>query len=67
MTERELRSEVEQLARTHAWDVAGNFDPRVYSVATRLMPPVLGALVDGVAERIDRRAEPDHDAAVVFQ
>ncbi len=45
MTTGELEREVEALARRHAWDVAGNFDPRVYGVATRLMPPVLGALV----------------------
>ncbi|MCC6648309.1 MAG: 1-acyl-sn-glycerol-3-phosphate acyltransferase [Polyangiaceae bacterium] len=45
MTPRELTTEVEALARAHATDVAGNFDPRVYAVATRLMPPVLGALV----------------------
>ncbi len=40
-----LRDEVRALAEIHAWDVAGNFDPRVFSVATRLMPPVLGALL----------------------
>jgi len=38
-------AEVRALAREHARDVSGNFDPRVFSVATRLMPPVLGALV----------------------
>jgi glycerol-3-phosphate O-acyltransferase len=40
-----LHEEVRRLAETHAWDVAGNFDPKVYAVATRLMPPVLGAIV----------------------
>ena len=45
MSEDELGHEVKKLAEEHAWDVAGNFDPRVYGVATRLMPPVLGALI----------------------
>jgi glycerol-3-phosphate O-acyltransferase len=39
------RVELETLATTHAWDVAGNFDPRVYGMAARLMPPLLGALI----------------------
>jgi glycerol-3-phosphate O-acyltransferase len=38
-------AEVRALAREHARDVSGNFDPRVFALATRLMPPVLGALV----------------------
>jgi glycerol-3-phosphate O-acyltransferase len=39
------RVELENLATVHAWDVAGNFDPRVYGMAARLMPPLLGALI----------------------
>jgi len=39
------KEEVRRLAREHVDDVTGNFDPRVYAMATRLMPPVLGALV----------------------
>ncbi|MCU0656246.1 MAG: 1-acyl-sn-glycerol-3-phosphate acyltransferase [Polyangiaceae bacterium] len=39
------RREVQAIAREHAHDVSGNFDPRVFALATRLMPPVLGALV----------------------
>ncbi len=45
MSRDELSGEVTKLAEEHAWDVAGNFDPRVYSLATKLMPPVLGALI----------------------
>ncbi len=45
MSESEMRKEVERLAERYAWDVAGNFDPRVYRVAARAMAPVLGTLL----------------------
>lgn len=45
MREPELRKEIERLAERYAWDVAGNFDPRVYKVASRAMAPVLGTLL----------------------
>ena len=45
LSEAARRVELETLATAHAWDVAGNFDPRVYGIAARLMPPVLGALI----------------------
>ena len=45
MAERELLAELERLAERHAWDVAGNFDPRVYKLASRAMAPVLGTLL----------------------
>lgn len=45
MNESELRDEVRKLADEHVWDIAGNFDPRVFRVATGLMPPVLGAVI----------------------
>lgn len=57
--------EVKALAREHARDVSGNFDPRVFAVATRLMPPVLGALIapkatfTSVRRLIDARALVD--------
>ena len=43
MTEPELRAELRTLTTRLAWDVAGNFDPRVYHFATRAMPGILGA------------------------
>jgi glycerol-3-phosphate O-acyltransferase len=45
MSQGERRDEVRRLAEEYVWDVAGNFDPRVYQAATRLMPPVLGAVI----------------------
>ena len=45
MSESELRESVTKYAKLYAWDVAGNFDPRVYQFATRAMAPLLGALM----------------------
>lgn len=45
MTEPELRHHLEKHAERYAWDVAGNFDPRVYKVASRALAPLLGALL----------------------
>ncbi len=45
MNDGELRAKLEELARKYAWDVAGNFDPRVYKLVTRLGAPVLGGLM----------------------
>jgi glycerol-3-phosphate O-acyltransferase len=45
MSEDERRSEARALAEEHAWDVAGNFSQSVYSIASRLVAPVLGAIV----------------------
>ncbi len=43
MSEAALRAELASQATRLAWDVAGNFDPRVYHFATRAMPGLLGA------------------------
>jgi glycerol-3-phosphate O-acyltransferase len=45
MSDAELRRELSSLATRLAWDVAGNFDPRVYHFASRAMPGLLGALL----------------------
>ncbi len=45
MGDAELRDKLRSLARHYAWDVAGNFDPRVYKFASRAMAPLLGALL----------------------
>lgn len=75
LTDGERRHELEKLAREHVDDITGNFDPRVYSLAARLMPPVLGALVapratftslrrlldaQALAERIEVSGHTDH-------
>ena len=39
------RRRLRELCERYAWDVAGNFDPRVFRVATRLLPPVVTALL----------------------
>ena len=45
MSDSEHRAKLEDYARKYAWDVAGNFDPRVYKFASRAMAPLLGALM----------------------
>lgn len=45
LTEEERRGRVEDLARDHAWDVAGNFDGRVYKFASKAVAPLIGALL----------------------
>lgn len=49
MTDDELRDRLREYAEAYAWDVAGNFDRRVYKVASRVMAPVLGALLSPLA------------------
>jgi len=39
------RAQLRELCERYGWDVAGNFDPRVFQVATRLMPPLVTALL----------------------
>ena len=45
MTDAELREALEKYVERYAWDVAGNFDPRVYRFASKAMAPLLGALL----------------------
>jgi glycerol-3-phosphate O-acyltransferase len=45
MTDAELRDRLKHYADRYAWDVAGNFDRRVYKFASRAMAPLLGALL----------------------
>ncbi|HVY48060.1 MAG TPA: 1-acyl-sn-glycerol-3-phosphate acyltransferase [Minicystis sp.] len=39
------RRKLKDLCETYGWDVAGNFDPRVYRMSTRLVPPLVTALL----------------------
>jgi glycerol-3-phosphate O-acyltransferase len=45
MTDGELRDKLRHYADHYAWDVAGNFDSRVYKFASKAMAPLLGALM----------------------
>ncbi len=44
-SEAERRERLRELGERYGWDVAGNFDPRVFRVATRLMPSIVTALL----------------------
>jgi glycerol-3-phosphate O-acyltransferase len=41
----ERRDRLRALAERYGWDVAGNFDPRVFKVSTRLLPSIVTALL----------------------
>src|SRR3954468_21565422 len=41
LREGERRERLGELAKRYGWDVAGNFDPRVFQVSTRLLPPIV--------------------------
>lgn len=45
MSEGERTSRIHALAREYAWDVAGNFNPSVYRVSSKLLPPLVTALL----------------------
>src|SRR4051812_2494803 len=45
MSDAELRDKLRHYAERYAWDVAGNFDGRVYKFASKAMAPLLGALL----------------------
>jgi glycerol-3-phosphate O-acyltransferase len=45
MSDADRKQRLRDLAERYGWDVAGNFDPRVFRVATRLMPPLVTALL----------------------
>jgi glycerol-3-phosphate O-acyltransferase len=45
MSEAEQRRKLEELARKYAWDVAGNFDPRVYKFASKVVAPLIGVIL----------------------
>ncbi|HVJ92809.1 MAG TPA: 1-acyl-sn-glycerol-3-phosphate acyltransferase [Labilithrix sp.] len=49
MNEVDLRHRLEKYAEHYAWDVAGNFDPRVYQFASKVTAPLLGALMSPAA------------------
>ncbi len=45
MGDGERQGKLEQLARFYAWDIAGNFNPRVYRFASRILPGLVGGLL----------------------
>ncbi|MDP3274745.1 MAG: 1-acyl-sn-glycerol-3-phosphate acyltransferase [Deltaproteobacteria bacterium] len=45
MGDGERQGRLEQLARMYAWDIAGNFNPKVYRFASRILPSLVGGLL----------------------
>jgi glycerol-3-phosphate O-acyltransferase len=45
MSDASRRKRLRELAEQYGWDIAGNFDPRVFQVSARLLPPLVTALL----------------------
>jgi glycerol-3-phosphate O-acyltransferase len=45
MSDADRRKRLRELCERYGWDVAGNFNPRVFQVSTRLLPPLVTALL----------------------
>ncbi len=45
MSDAERLKRLNELCERYGWDVAGNFNPRVFQVSTRLLPPLVTALL----------------------
>jgi len=45
MTDAERRSQLKELVGNYAGDIAGNFDPRVYRLSTRILPSLVTGLL----------------------
>lgn len=45
MTDEERRARLREIAERYGWDIAGNFNPRVFQFSTRLVPPIVTALL----------------------
>jgi glycerol-3-phosphate O-acyltransferase len=66
----EWESLLHRAIQRYAGEIAGNFDPRVYQVVTRIMPPALGLLLNAVSPaRLLRRFHdlPSIDDAIIIQ
>ncbi len=69
-SERELVSLLQKGVRRYAEEVCGNFDPRLYQLATRMLPPALGLLLNAVSPKrlLGRLPRPPSiEEAVVIQ
>jgi glycerol-3-phosphate O-acyltransferase len=45
MSDGERREKLAELVERYGWDVAGNFDPRVFKVSSKLLPPIVTYLL----------------------
>lgn len=56
ISESERRRRVEEVARHYAKDIAGNFDPRVYALSTKVLPTALSLLLSPKDLSLGQRA-----------
>jgi glycerol-3-phosphate O-acyltransferase len=45
MSDGERRQKLAEIVERYGWDIAGNFDPRVFRVSSKLLPPVVTYLL----------------------
>ncbi len=45
MSEPDRQAKLREITKRYAWDIVGNFDPRVFRLTTRLMPSLFTALL----------------------
>ena len=45
MSDLERREKLREIAERYSWDIAGNFDPRVFRVTTKLLPSLVTGLL----------------------
>ena len=69
-SQRDLRMLLRRAIRHYGEEIAGNFDPRVYKVATRLLPPGLSVLMNAMSPKrlFTRLPElPSIDESIIVQ
>lgn len=69
-SERQLQELLRQVVRRYASEICGNFDERVYQIATRVLPTALGVLLNTVSPKrlIERFPDPPNiDDALIIQ
>lgn len=45
MSDGERRQKLREMCEGYGWDIVGNFNPRVFQVSTRMLPPIVAALL----------------------
>lgn len=67
MSDHERHARLQALARRYAWDIAGNFDPRVYKFASRVLPTLVSLLTSPLETIAGRGADAALREHVVTQ
>ncbi len=69
-SDRDVRMQLRRAIRHYGEEIAGNFDPRVYKVTTRLLPPGLSVLMNAMSPKrlLTRLPDlPSIDESIIIQ